>query len=49
MGLIYKVAMDCGFPITAYVTASSVENLSIEEGNLVCSSFKATSVHLIRK
>jgi len=49
MGLFYKVAMDCGFPITAYVTASSVENLSLAEGNFVCSSFKATSVHLIRK
>ncbi|MGV8080172.1 MAG: ABC transporter ATP-binding protein [Syntrophales bacterium] len=49
MGLFYKVAMDCGFPVTAYVTASSVENLSLVEGNFICSSFKATSVHLIHK
>ncbi|PKN36011.1 MAG: ABC transporter ATP-binding protein [Deltaproteobacteria bacterium HGW-Deltaproteobacteria-19] len=49
MGLFYKVNIDCGFPLTAYVTASSVENLTLAEGSAVCSSFKATAVHLIRK
>lgn len=49
MGLFYKVLLDCGFPITAYVTASSVEDLTLEEGSAVDASFKATAVHLIRK
>jgi len=49
MGLFYKVVLDCGFPLTAYVTASSVEDLTLREGINVTASFKATSVHLIRR
>jgi tungstate transport system ATP-binding protein len=49
MGLFYKVHLDCGFPLTAYVTASSVEDLTLREGADVSCSFKATAVHLIRK
>ena len=49
MGLFYKVSLDCGFFLTAYVTAPSVENLTLQEGQSIFASFKATAVHLIRK
>jgi tungstate transport system ATP-binding protein len=49
MGLFYKVCLDCGFPLIAYVTSPSLENLTLLEGQSVFASFKATAVHLIRK
>jgi len=49
MGLFYKVCLDCGFPLIAYVTAASIEDLTLREGCSVSASFKATAVHLIRK
>ncbi len=49
MGLFYKIHIDCGFPLVAYVTSQSRENLSLREGNDIVASFKATAVHVIRK
>jgi len=49
MGLFHKVQLDCGFPLFAYVTHQSLENLSLDEGGDVFASFKATAVHVIRK
>jgi tungstate transport system ATP-binding protein len=49
MGLFHKVQLDCGFPLVAYVTHQSLENLSLKEKDSVCASFKATAVHVIRK
>ena len=49
LGLYYKVHLDCGFPLVAYVTGHSLENLSLHEGQLVSASFKATAIHVIRK
>ena len=49
MGLYYKVQLDCGFPLVAYVTSHSLENLSLIEGKKVVASFKATSIHVVRK
>ena len=49
MGLFHKVNIDCGFSLTAYVTGQSLENLSLGEGTNVYASFKATSLHIIRK
>ena len=49
LGLFYKVCLDCGFPLIAYVTAPSVENLTLQEGQSIFASFKATAVHLIGK
>jgi len=48
-GFFYKVALDCGFPLAAYVTGRSVEMLGIRQGARVAASFKATAVHVIRK
>jgi tungstate transport system ATP-binding protein len=49
LGLFHKVNIDCGFSLTAYVTGQSLENLSLHEGKNVYASFKATSLHIIRK
>jgi tungstate transport system ATP-binding protein len=49
LGLYYKVHLDCGFPLVAYVTGHSLENLSLQEGQIVSASFKATAIHVIRK
>ena len=49
MGLFYRVTLDCGFPITAYVTATSLENLELAAGKSVFASVKATAVHVLRR
>ncbi len=45
----YKMILDCGFPLVAYITVSSCEDLNICEGSIVVVSFKATAVHLMRR
>jgi tungstate transport system ATP-binding protein len=45
----YKMFLDCGFPLVAYITASSSEDLGLREGSTVVISFKATAVHIIRR
>lgn len=49
MGLFYKVQLDCGFPLVAYVTARSLEDLALVEGKEVAATFKATSIHVVQK
>ncbi len=49
MGFYHKVRMNCGFPLVAYVTQTSMENLSLRVGKEVTASFKATSIHVIRQ
>ena len=48
-GLYQKVQLSCGFPLVAYVTNHSLEELSLTEGKEVRASFKATAVTVIRK
>lgn len=48
LGPFYKVELDCGFPLAAYLTPSSVRELDLNEGDDVIASFKATSVHAVR-
>ncbi|MDI6742254.1 MAG: ABC transporter ATP-binding protein [Smithella sp.] len=48
-GFFYKVKLDCGFPLVAYVTIPSCEDLGIAPDATVKASFKATSVHVIRR
>lgn len=47
LGLFYRVHLNCGFDLAAYVTRQSLETLSLEEGRSVAASFKATAVHVI--
>jgi tungstate transport system ATP-binding protein len=48
-GFFNKLILDCGFPLVAYITIPSCEDLNINPGASVFASFKATSVHIIRK
>jgi len=48
-GFFNKLILDCGFPIVAYITVPSFEDLAIKSGANVLASFKATSVHIIRR
>lgn len=48
-GVLYKLILDCGFPLVAYVTQPSCEDLGIKEGVRVVASFKTTAVHLIKR
>ena len=49
MGPFLRLRLECGFTLTAYVTRESFARLELSEGKLVHASFKATSVHLIRR
>jgi tungstate transport system ATP-binding protein len=48
-GYFYKLTLDCGFPLVAYITIPSYEDLGIAKGGTVIASFKATAVHVIRR
>ena len=47
-GPFFKVELDCGFFLTAFVTPLSLEELALTEGRKLVASFKATAVHVIR-
>ena len=49
LGLFQKVQLDCMFPLVAYVTRHSLEDLSLAVGKDVKASFKATAIHVVRK
>jgi tungstate transport system ATP-binding protein len=49
LGPFYKVELDCGFPLAASVTTASVKELSLKEGGEIVASFKATSVHAVKR
>jgi tungstate transport system ATP-binding protein len=49
LGFYQKIELDCGFPLVAYITNHSLENLALREGKEVIASFKATAIHVIRK
>ena len=46
-GFFNKLILDCGFPLVAYITIPSFEDLGIVQGATVIAYFKATSVHII--
>jgi len=46
-GVAFKVHLDCGFPLVAFVTRPSIEVLDLREGQTVIATFKATAVHVI--
>jgi len=46
-GVFYKISLTCGFPLVAYITVLSCEELGIREGATVFASFKSTAVHVI--
>ncbi len=48
-GFIHKLYIDCGFPLVAFITNHSLEDLSLKIGDDVAVSFKATAIHAIIK
>jgi tungstate transport system ATP-binding protein len=48
-GPYFKVELDCGEFLSAFVTPQALEELRLEPGTPVVASFKATAVHLIRQ
>lgn len=44
-----KIIVNCGFPLIAFVTNQSSEDLGLSQGMPIVASFKATSVHVIRR
>ncbi len=47
MGALVKVGLHCGFPLVAYITRASREDLGIEPGAEVTAAVKATAVHVM--
>ena len=39
--------LDCGFPLVAYITLASREEMGIERGRRVAATVKATSIHVL--
>jgi len=48
-GFFYKLMLDCGFSLVAYITMPSCEDLGLCEGATIFASFKATAVHVLRR
>lgn len=49
IGLFFKIQIDCGFMLSAYVTPQAMDDLHVETGMQVIAAFKATAVHVIKK
>lgn len=48
VGVLLRVVVDCGFPLSALITRPSAEALGVEAGREVVANFKATAAHLLR-
>jgi len=49
LGLYYRIDINCGFPLVAYVTKHSLEHMSLCAGKKIEASFKATAIHVLKK
>jgi tungstate transport system ATP-binding protein len=48
-GPICRVEIDCGFPLVALVTRKSADELELQRGKVVYATFKAVSIHVMRR
>lgn len=48
-GPLLKIALNCGFSLTAFVTGRSAEEMNLRAGARVTASVKATAVHVITR
>lgn len=48
-GPLFKVALDCGFPLVAFVSKQSYLDLSLASQATVVASVKATAIHVINR
>jgi tungstate transport system ATP-binding protein len=49
IGPLVRIEINCGFPLLAVVTKTSVAELGLDTGSVVYASFKATAVHTIKR
>jgi molybdopterin-binding protein len=49
LGPLFKITLDAGFPLVAYVTKQSYLELELVPGTSVVASVKATAIHLITR
>ncbi len=49
VGPVTRVEVDCGFPLIALVTRRSAEELQLEKGKQVYTTFKVTSIHVLKR
>ena len=49
LGPLFRVALDAGFPLVAYVTKHSVLELGLSPGERIVATIRATDVHLISR
>ena len=49
LGALARVTIDCGFPLVAMVTRSTVEEFGLSAGVPVVAAIKAGSVHLVSR
>ncbi len=47
MGALARVNLDCGFPLVAYITLASAEELGLTVGKQVTAVVKATAIHVM--
>jgi len=48
-GPLCRVEIDCGFPMVALVTIRSAGEMGLKKGTQVYATFKAVSIHVIRR
>ncbi|MCJ7605853.1 MAG: ABC transporter ATP-binding protein [Dehalococcoidales bacterium] len=48
-GPLCRVEIDCGFPLMALVTRRSAEEMGLRKGTEVFATFKAVSIHVIKR
>lgn len=48
-GPLSRIEIDCGFPLVALVTKRSAEELGLGKGRQVYATFKAVSIHVIKR
>lgn len=46
-GFHFRVVLDCGFQIVAFVTRQSRDEMNLKEGDPVTAAFKASGIHVI--
>jgi molybdate transport system ATP-binding protein len=48
-GPMWRIDLDCGFPLTALLTRQACEELALQESDRVLAMIKATNIHLISR
>jgi len=44
---MWRIGLDCGFPLSALLTRQACEELALREGDEVVALIKAPNIHLV--